>query len=212
MTRRCAMRCDAWPRNCATTMLVFLMGEEVAEYGSAYKDQPRPAGGIRRAPRDRHTHHRAWLYRSRHWRGVSTGLGPIVEFADLELRHAGDGRDPCSAAKTRYMSGGQMKLPIVFRRSQWRGDRVAAQHSQDYAAWYASMPGMKVIARLFCPPTPKDLLKAAIRDPNPVMLPGKRNRVRDAVVDFPKLDDLRPADRQGAHVPPGLRRHHRGIS
>jgi pyruvate dehydrogenase E1 component beta subunit len=93
-----------------------------------------------------------------------------------------------SAAKTRYMSGGQMSCPITFRGPNGAASRVAAQHSQDYAAWYASVPGMKVIAP-YSAADAKGLLKAAIRDPNPVifleneMLYGKSFPV-------PKLDDF----------------------
>jgi pyruvate dehydrogenase E1 component beta subunit len=93
-----------------------------------------------------------------------------------------------SAAKTRYMSGGQMSCPIVFRGPNGAAARVGAQHSQDYAAWYASVPGMKVVAP-YSAADAKGLLKAAIRDPNPVcfleneILYGKSFPV-------PKLDDF----------------------
>ena len=73
-----------------------------------------------------------------------------------------------SAAKTRYMSGGQMHCPIVFRGPNGAAARVAAQHSQEYASWYAHVPGLKVIAP-FTRPDHKGLLKSAIRDPNPVI-------------------------------------------
>ena len=93
-----------------------------------------------------------------------------------------------SAAKTRYMSGGQMSCPIVFRGPNGAAARVAAQHSQDYSAWYASVPGMKVIAPYFAADA-KGLLKAAIRDPNPVIF-LENEIVYGRVFPVPKLDDF----------------------
>jgi pyruvate dehydrogenase E1 component beta subunit len=93
-----------------------------------------------------------------------------------------------SAAKTRYMSGGQMSCPIVFRGPNGAAARVAAQHSQDYSAWYASVPGMKVIAPYFAADA-KGLLKAAIRDPNPVIF-LENEIVYGRSFPVPKLDDF----------------------
>jgi pyruvate dehydrogenase E1 component beta subunit len=93
-----------------------------------------------------------------------------------------------SAAKTRYMSGGQMHSPIVFRGPNGPAARVAAQHSQDYSAWYASVPGLKVIAPYFAADA-KGLLKAAIRDPNPVVF-LENEIVYGRSFPVPKLDDF----------------------
>src|ERR1051326_4247593 len=93
-----------------------------------------------------------------------------------------------SAAKTRYMSGGQMSCSIVFRGPNGAAARVAAQHSQDYSAWYASVPGMKVIAPYFAADA-KGLLKAAIRDPNPVIF-LENEIVYGRSFPVPKLDDF----------------------
>jgi pyruvate dehydrogenase E1 component beta subunit len=93
-----------------------------------------------------------------------------------------------SAAKTRYMSGGQMSCPIVFRGPNGAAARVAAQHSQDYSAWYASVPGMKVIAPYFAADA-KGLLKAAIRDPNPIIF-LENEIVYGKSFPVPKLDDF----------------------
>ena len=92
-----------------------------------------------------------------------------------------------SAAKTRYMSGGQMHCPIVFRGPNGPASRVAAQHSQDYSPWYASVPGLKVIAPYFAADA-KALLKAAIRDPNPVVF-LENEIVYGRSFPVPKLDD-----------------------
>src|SRR5207253_1098305 len=95
------------------------------------------------------------------------GLKAIVEFMTWNFAMQAMDQIIHSAAKTRYMSGGQMSCPIVFRGPNGAAARVAAQHSQDYAAWYASVPGMKVIAP-YSAADAKGLPKAAIRDPNPV--------------------------------------------
>src|ERR1700754_1734295 len=93
-----------------------------------------------------------------------------------------------SAAKTRYMSGGQMQSPIVFRGPNGPAARVGAQHSQDYSSWYAHVPGMKVIAPYFAADA-KGLLKAAIRDPNPVIF-LENEIVYGKTFPVPKLDDF----------------------
>ena len=114
-----------------------------------------------------------------------------------------------SAAKTLYMSGGQMGCSIVFRGPNGAAARVAAQHSQDYSAWYSHIPGLKVVAP-YSAADAKGLLKAAIRDPNPVIfleneiLYGQSGPV-------PKLDDYVRADRQGQGRAAGQQRHHRGV-
>jgi pyruvate dehydrogenase E1 component beta subunit len=92
-----------------------------------------------------------------------------------------------SAAKTLYMSGGQMGCPIVFRGPNGAASRVAAQHSQNYSAWYAHVPGLKVVAPYFAADA-KGLLKAAIRDPNPVIF-LENEIVYGRSFDVPKLDD-----------------------
>jgi pyruvate dehydrogenase E1 component beta subunit len=96
------------------------------------------------------------------------GLRPIVEFMTMNFAMQAMDQIVNSAAKTRYMSGGQMGCPIVFRGPNGPASRVAAQHSQDFSAWYAQVPGLKVIAPYFAADA-KGLLKAAIRDPNPVI-------------------------------------------
>jgi pyruvate dehydrogenase E1 component beta subunit len=146
---------------------VFLMGEEVAQYQGAYKvsqglldefgpdrviDTPITEQGF------------AGL-------GVGAafgGLRPIVEFMTWNFAMQAMDQIINSAAKTRYMSGGQMSCPIVFRGPNGAASRVAAQHSQDYTSWYAHVPGLKVVAP-YSGGDAKGLLKAAIRDPNPVI-------------------------------------------
>ncbi len=166
---------------------VFLMGEEVAEYQGAYKIsqgllQEFGANRVIDTPITEHG-----------FTGLAIGAGfdglkPIVEFMTWNFAMQAMDQIINSAAKTRYMSGGQMSCSIVFRGPNGAASRVAAQHSQDYAAWYASVPGMKVIAP-YSAADAKGLLKAAIRDPNPVcfleneMLYGKSFPV-------PKLDDF----------------------
>jgi pyruvate dehydrogenase E1 component beta subunit len=96
------------------------------------------------------------------------GLKPIIEFMTWNFAMQAIDQIINSAAKTRYMSGGQMSCPIVFRGPNGAASRVAAQHSQDYASWYAHIPGLKVVAP-YSAGDAKGLLKAAIRDPNPVV-------------------------------------------
>ena len=115
-----------------------------------------------------------------------------------------------SAAKTLYMSGGQMGCPIVFRGPNGAAARVAAQHSQDYSSWYAHVPGLKVVAP-YDAADAKGLLKAAIRDPNPVIFLENEIALRPV---FAGAEARRfcPADRQGARsCAPGTRRHHRRL-
>lgn len=146
---------------------VFLIGEEVAEYQGAYKvsqglleefgarrviDTPITEAGF------------AGLAVG----AAFAGLKPIVEFMTFNFAMQAIDQIINSAAKTRYMSGGQMGCPIVFRGPSGAAAQVAAQHSQSYAAWYAHVPGMRVISP-YDAADAKGLLKAAIRDPNPVV-------------------------------------------
>jgi len=166
---------------------VFLMGEEVAEYQGAYKISQGllQEFGARRVIDTPITEHG--------FTGLAVGaafdgLKPIVEFMTWNFAMQAMDQLINSAAKTRYMSGGQMSCPIVFRGPNGAAARVAAQHSQDYSAWYASVPGMKVIAPYFAADA-KGLLKAAIRDPNPVIF-LENEIVYGRSFPVPKLDDF----------------------
>ena len=117
------------------------------------------------------------------------GLKPIVEFMTFNFAMQAIDQIINSAAKTLYMSGGQMGCPIVFRGPNGAAARVGAQHSQDYAAWYSHMPGLKVVAP-YTAADAKGLLKAAIRDPEPGHLPRERDPLRPVSFDVPKLDDF----------------------
>jgi len=147
---------------------VFLMGEEVAEYQGAYKvsqgllDEFGPKRVIDTPITEQGF---AGL-------GVGAafaGLRPIVEFMTWNFAMQAIDQIINSAGKTLYMSGGQMGCPIVFRGPNGAAARVAAQHSQNYSAWYAHVPGLKVVTPYFAADA-KGLLKAAIRDPNPVIV------------------------------------------
>ncbi|WP_062202533.1 pyruvate dehydrogenase complex E1 component subunit beta [Aureimonas sp. AU12] len=146
---------------------VFLMGEEVAEYQGAYKISQGLLDefGARRVVDTPITEHGfAGL-------GVGAafgGLRPIVEFMTFNFAMQAIDQIINSAAKTLYMAGGQMGCPIVFRGPNGAAARVAAQHSQDYAAWYGQIPGLKVVMP-YTAADAKGLLKSAIRDPNPVV-------------------------------------------
>lgn len=146
---------------------VFVMGEEVAEYQGAYKvtrDLLQEFGARRVVDTPITEHGFAGL-------GVGAafgGLRPIVEFMTFNFAMQAIDHIINSAAKTLYMSGGQMGCPIVFRGPNGAASRVGAQHSQDYSAWYGHIPGLKVIAP-YDAADAKALLKAAIRDPNPVV-------------------------------------------
>jgi pyruvate dehydrogenase E1 component beta subunit len=146
---------------------VFLMGEEVAEYQGAYKISQGllQEFGPRRVIDTPIT--------EQGFAGVGigasfSGLRPIVEFMTFNFAMQAIDQIINSAAKTRYMSGGQMSCPIVFRGPNGIASRVAAQHSQCYASWYAHCPGLKVVAP-YTGADHKGLLKSAIRDPNPVV-------------------------------------------
>jgi pyruvate dehydrogenase E1 component beta subunit len=146
---------------------VFLMGEEVAEYQGAYKVSRGllEEFGPKRVVDTPITEHG---FAGLGIGAAMAGLRPIVEFMTWNFAMQAMDQIINSAAKTRYMSGGQMGCPIVFRGPNGAAARVAAQHSQDYAAWYGAIPGLKVIAP-YDAADAKGLLKAAIRDPNPVI-------------------------------------------
>ena len=146
---------------------VFIMGEEVAEYQGAYKITQGLVQefGSRRVVDTPITEHG--------FAGIGVGaamagLKPIVEFMTFNFAMQAIDQIINSAAKTLYMSGGQMGAPMVFRGPNGAAARVAAQHSQCYAAWYSHIPGLKVVAP-FTASDAKGLLKAAIRDPNPII-------------------------------------------
>src|SRR5579872_6577547 len=146
---------------------VFLMGEEVAEYQGAYK----VSQGLLQEFGPRRVIDTPITEQGFAGVGVGAsfaGLRPIVEFMTFNFAMQAIDQIVNSAAKTRYMSGGQMSCPIVFRGPNGIASRVAAQHSQCYASWYAHCPGLKVVAP-YTGADHKGLLKAAIRDPNPVV-------------------------------------------
>jgi pyruvate dehydrogenase E1 component beta subunit len=146
---------------------VFLMGEEVAEYQGAYK----VSQGLLQEFGPRRVIDTPITEQGFAGVGVGAsfaGLRPIVEFMTFNFAMQAIDQIINSAAKTRYMSGGQMSCPIVFRGPNGIASRVAAQHSQCYASWYAHCPGLKVVAP-YTGADHKGLLKSAIRDPNPVV-------------------------------------------
>jgi pyruvate dehydrogenase E1 component beta subunit len=166
---------------------VFVMGEEVAEYQGAYKITQGllQEFGERRVVDTPITEHG--------FAGVGVGaamagLKPIVEFMTFNFAMQAMDQIINSAAKTLYMSGGQMGAPIVFRGPNGAAARVAAQHSQDYAAWYSHVPGLKVVMP-YTAADAKGLLKAAIRDPNPVIF-LENEILYGQSFDVPKLDDF----------------------
>jgi len=166
---------------------VFVMGEEVAEYQGAYKITQGllQEFGERRVVDTPITEHG--------FAGVGVGaafagLKPIVEFMTFNFAMQAIDQIVNSAAKTLYMSGGQMGAPIVFRGPNGAAARVAAQHSQCYAAWYGHIPGLKVVMP-YTAADAKGLLKAAIRDPNPVIF-LENEILYGQSFDVPKLDDF----------------------
>jgi pyruvate dehydrogenase E1 component beta subunit len=146
---------------------VFLMGEEVAQYQGAYKISQGLLDefGERRVIDTPITEHG---FTGMAVGAAMTGLKPIVEFMTFNFAMQAIDQIINSAAKTLYMSGGQMGCPIVFRGPNGAASRVGAQHSQCYASWYAHCPGLKVVAP-WSAADAKGLLRAAIRDPNPVV-------------------------------------------
>ena len=186
ITVRDALR-DAMAEEMRRDPDVFLMGEEVAEYQGAYK--------ISQGLLDEFGAHRVidTPITEHGFAGLGVGaafggLKPIVEFMTWNFAMQAIDQIINSAAKTRYMSGGQMGCPIVFRGPNGPAARVAAQHSQDYSSWYAHVPGLKVIAPYFAADA-KGLLKAAIRDPNPVIF-LENEIVYGRTFPVPKLDDF----------------------
>jgi pyruvate dehydrogenase E1 component beta subunit len=165
-TVRDALR-DAMAEEMRRDDKVFLIGEEVAQYQGAYKvsrELLQEFGEQRVVDTPITEHGFAGL-------GVGAamaGLKPIVEFMTFNFAMQAIDHIINSAAKTLYMSGGQIRAPIVFRGPNGAASRVGAQHSQDYSAWYANVPGLKVVAP-YDAADAKGLLKSAIRDPNPVV-------------------------------------------
>ena len=166
LTVREALR-DAMAEEMRADDDVFLMGEEVAEYQGAYKVSQGllEEFGARRVIDTPIT--------EAGFTGIGigaamAGLKPIVEFMTFNFAMQAIDQIVNSAAKTSYMSGGLVNVPIVFRGPNGAASRVAAQHSQCYASWYAHVPGLKVVAP-FSAGDAKGLLKSAIRDPNPVV-------------------------------------------
>jgi pyruvate dehydrogenase E1 component beta subunit len=166
LTVREALR-DAMAEEMRRDGTVFLMGEEVAEYQGAYKVSQGllEEFGARRVVDTPISEH---AFTGLGIGAAFGGLKPIVEFMTWNFAMQAMDQLINSAAKTRYMSGGQMHCPIVFRGPNGAASRVAAQHSQDYSSWYAHVPGLKVIAP-YTAADHKGLLKSAIRDPNPVI-------------------------------------------
>src|SRR5215469_459517 len=185
MTVREALR-DAMAEEMRRDQDVFVMGEEVAEYQGAYKVTQgllQEFGAARVIDTPITEHGFAGL-------GVGTamaGLKPIVEFMTFNFAMQAIDQIINSAAKTRYMSGGQMRVSVVFRGPNGPAARVAAQHSQDYTSWYSHVPGLKVIAP-YTAADAKGLLKSAIRDPNPVMF-LENEILYGQSFPVPKLDD-----------------------
>jgi pyruvate dehydrogenase E1 component beta subunit len=166
---------------------VFVMGEEVAEYQGAYKITQGllQEFGDRRVVDTPITEHG--------FAGIGVGaamagLKPIVEFMTFNFAMQAMDQIINSAAKTLYMSGGQMGAPIVFRGPNGAAARVGAQHSQDYSAWYSSVPGLKVVAP-YTAADFKGLLKSAIRDPNPVIF-LENEILYGQTFDVPDLEDF----------------------
>jgi pyruvate dehydrogenase E1 component beta subunit len=186
MTMREALR-DAMAEEMRRDADVFVMGEEVAEYQGAYKVTQgllQEFGPKRVIDTPITEHGFAGL-------GVGaalSGLKPIVEFMTFNFAMQAIDQIINSAAKTLYMSGGQMGCSIVFRGPNGPAARVAAQHSQDYSSWYSHVPGLRVITPSNAADA-KGLLKAAIRDPNPVVF-LENELLYGHSSPVPKLDDF----------------------
>jgi pyruvate dehydrogenase E1 component beta subunit len=202
VTVREALR-DAMAEEMRRDERVFVMGEEVAEYQGAYKVTQGllEEFGPRRVIDTPITEYG--------FAGVGTGaamggLRPIVEFMTFNFAMQAIDHIVNSAAKTNYMSGGQMRCPVVFRGPNGAAARVAAQHSQNFAAWYASVPGLVVIAP-YDASDAKGLLKAAIRSEDPVVF-LENELVYGRTFELPELDDhVLPIGkarivREGSHV------------
>jgi len=185
-TVREALR-DAMAEEMRSDEDVYLMGEEVAEYQGAYKISQGLLDefGTKRVIDTPITEHG--------FTGIAVGsamagLKPIVEFMTFNFAMQAMDQIINSAAKTLYMSGGQMGCPIVFRGPNGAAARVAAQHSQDYTAWYMQVPGLKVVSP-YSAADAKGLLKSAIRDPNPVIF-LENEILYGRSFDMPQVDDL----------------------
>jgi pyruvate dehydrogenase E1 component beta subunit len=185
-TVRDALR-DAMAEEMRRDETVFVMGEEVAEYQGAYKvtRELLQEFGSRRVVDTPITEYG--------FAGIGVGaamggLKPIVEFMTFNFAMQAIDHIINSAAKTLYMSGGQMRCPIVFRGPNGAASRVGAQHSQDYSSWYAHVPGLKVIAP-YDAADAKGLLKAAIRDPNPIVF-LEHELMYGESFDVPDMDDF----------------------
>ena len=185
-TVREALR-DAMAEEMRSDEDVFLMGEEVAEYQGAYKISQGLLDefGAKRVIDTPITEHG--------FAGIATGaafggLKPIVEFMTFNFAMQAIDHLINSAAKTLYMSGGQMGAPMVFRGANGAAARVGAQHSQCYAAWYMQVPGLKVVMP-YSAADAKGLLKTAIRDPNPVIF-LENEIMYGKSFDVPVMDDF----------------------
>jgi pyruvate dehydrogenase E1 component beta subunit len=184
-TIRDALR-DAMAEEMRRDDKVFLIGEEVAQYQGAYKvsrELLQEFGDKRVVDTPITEHGFAGL-------GVGAamaGLKPIVEFMTFNFAMQAIDHIINSAAKTLYMSGGQIRAGIVFRGPNGAASRVGAQHSQDYSAWYAQVPGLKVVAP-YDAADAKGLMKAAIRDPNPVVF-LEHEMMYGLEFDVPEVDD-----------------------
>jgi pyruvate dehydrogenase E1 component beta subunit len=186
MTVREALR-DAMAEEMRKDESVFVMGEEVAEYQGAYKVTQGllQEFGPRRVVDTPITEHG---FAGMGVGAAMTGLRPIVEFMTFNFAMQAIDQIINSAAKTLYMSGGQMGCPIVFRGPNGAAARVGAQHSQDYAAWYSQIPGLKVVMP-YTAADAKGLLKSAIRDPNPIIF-LENEILYGQSFEVPKLDDF----------------------
>ena len=185
ITVRDALR-DAMAEEMRRDDTVFLMGEEVAQYQGAYKVSREllQEFGDRRVIDTPITEHG---FAGLGVGAAMAGLKPIVEFMTWNFGMQAIDQIINSAAKTLYMSGGQIKSSIVFRGPNGAASRVGAQHSQDYSAWYAQIPGLKVIAP-YDAADAKGLLKAAIRDPNPIVF-LEHEMMYGIEFDIPDVED-----------------------
>jgi pyruvate dehydrogenase E1 component beta subunit len=186
MTVREALR-DAMAEEMRRDPDVFVMGEEVAEYQGAYKVTQGllQEFGARRVIDTPITE---YGFAGIGVGAAMAGLRPIIEFMTFNFAMQAIDHIINSAAKTLYMSGGQMGCPIVFRGPNGAAARVGAQHSQDYAAWYSQVPGLRVVAP-YTAADFKGLLKSAIRDPNPVVF-LENEILYGQSFDVPRLDDF----------------------
>ena len=185
MTVREALR-DAMSEEMRTNENVFLMGEEVAEYNGAYKISQGMLDefGEKRVIDTPITEHG---FTGLAVGAAFAGLNPIVEFMTFNFALQAMDHIINSAAKTLYMSGGQMNCPIVFRGANGAAARVAAQHSHDFSAWYAQVPGLKVLSP-YSAADAKGLLKSAIRDQNPVVF-LENEILYGRSFDVPEIED-----------------------